>query len=171
VYLDATDGRGHYEQMQVKLPPRVEHAIDMVVGESDQYRSRQDFIRDALVHHAHRRITEAMIEDPLALHLIEQQASSDRLAMRRTLREERRRNLEDARAIVDDLVRDQDYDAIQDEMARVEVLSEDITLPEGVREEYADLWMELNDALTRGLTRKIRAKNKAATQAHSNNNN
>lgn len=153
VYLDASDSKGHYEQVNVKLPPNVQHVVD-VITEMDMYRSRQDFIRDALVHHCHRRLTELLPDDTEAMHLIELQASSDRMAMRKRIREERRANLEATRDMVSDLVRDRDFAALHEEMARVETLADDENLAEGVREEYAELWQDMSYAVQRDKRRK-----------------
>ena len=158
VYLDASDSKGHYEQMNTKVPPNVLQVIDVIVGESDELRSRQDFVRDALVHAAHRWLTQNRPDDALALHLIDLQASSDRFAMRRRLAAERRQNLEDTRDMVNDMMRDRDIVSLYEELARVESLAEDENLPEGVRDEYADLWQEMNDMVQRQTLRNKRRK-------------
>lgn len=155
VYLDASDSKGHYEQMNTKVPPNILQVMDVIVGDSAEYRSRQDFVRDALVHHAHRVLTKNRPDDALALHLIDLQASTDRFAMRRRLAAERRQNLEDTRDMVGDMMRDRDYASLWEELARVESLAEDENLPEGVRDEYADLWHEMNDMVQR---QKLRSK-------------
>lgn len=158
VYCDASDARGHYEQINVKLSPRLEHVIDILVAEDQNYRSRQDFIRDAMFHRAYALATNGPAADPLAEQLLEAEANRTRTEMRRRLREEQNRDLEAAKEAVEDMIRDQDWYAVNEELDRVELLSDDPNLPGGVRERYAELWQELNDALTRANTKRIKRK-------------
>lgn len=160
VYIDASDAKGHYEQFNVKLPPRLQNVIEIIVGENECFRSKQDFIRDALTHHAHRYATTPPEPDPLAVQLVEAQAARERTEMRTRVREEQRQDFKRAREYVEQLIEDRDWWAINEEMDRVALLSEDVTLPAGVREEYNLLWMELNDAVTRQKTLDIRRKQK-----------
>lgn len=156
VYCDASDGRGHYEQINVKLSPRLEHVIDIIVAEHPNYRSRQDFIRDAMFHRAYEMATNGPSADPLAEQLVEAEANRQRTEMRARLREEQNRDLNAAKDAVEDMLRDRDWYAVNEELDRVALLTEDEGLPSGVRERYNDLWMELTDALTRARTQEIR---------------
>lgn len=155
-YCDASDARGHYEQINVKLPPRLEQIMDVVVQTNDNYRSRQDIVRDALFHRLHTLVTSGVSTDPLAEALLEAEANRTRTEMRRRLREEQSRDLEAAKEAVEDMLRDRDWYAVNEELDRVALLCEDQGLPGGVRERYNDLWMELTDALTRARTQEIK---------------
>lgn len=156
VYCDASDGRGHYEQINVKLSPRLEHVIDIIVAEHPNYRSRQDFIRDAMFHRAYEMATNGPTADPLAEQLVEAEANRQRTEMRARLREEQNRDLNAAKEAVEDMLRDRDWYAVNEELDRVALLTEDEGLPAGVRDRYNELWMELTDALTRARTKEIR---------------
>lgn len=64
-YLHSKNPHDHAEQMNLKLPPDQLAQIDAVVG-SDQlpYESRQDFIRDAIVHRNHWLTEQRAISNP-----------------------------------------------------------------------------------------------------------
>lgn len=54
LYTDSTDTKGHYEQINVKIPPQLEALIMQALdGNPDYGNSRQAFIRDAIVHRLH----------------------------------------------------------------------------------------------------------------------
>lgn len=158
-YCDASDGRGHYEQVNCKIPPRLEHVMDIIVAEHPTYRSRQDFMRDAFFHRAYQLATQGPTADPLAEQLVEAEANRQRTEMRRRLREEQNRDLEAAKEAVEDMIRDQDWYAVNEELDRVVLLADESSgLPAGVRERYDELWQELADALTRANTKRIKKK-------------
>lgn len=54
-YTKATDGRGHSENVQVKLSPNIIGALSSIVQSKGipEYRTIQDIIRDAVVHRLH----------------------------------------------------------------------------------------------------------------------
>jgi hypothetical protein len=160
VYLDASDNKGHYEQMNCKLPPRLQHVIEILVAESEDFRSKQDFMRNALFHAAHKYASQQLEPDPVAMQLIEAEASRTRTEMRARIREEQNLDFKRAAEAVEDMLRDRDWFAVNEELDRIALLSEDFSIPEGVRERYGDLWSELNDALTREQVRLMRRGNK-----------
>jgi Arc/MetJ-type ribon-helix-helix transcriptional regulator len=160
-YLDASDGRGHSEQINIKVPPRIEHVIDILVGESDQYRTRQDFMRDAMFHWAHHRATNTGGVDPLAEQLLEEEAAAARTQMRRRLREARLRNMQDTLELVEDLIQDKDIPRLNEELDRVAMLSEDPDIAPGMRTRYNELWHEINDAIFKDQAREFRNKRKS----------
>lgn len=57
---------------KVSVPTWVHNAVHSIVGEYKQYRTVQDFARDALVHHAKRRFDDLKTPSPLLTRTIEQ---------------------------------------------------------------------------------------------------
>lgn len=49
-YTASTDSKGHYEQIRVKITPNMEAMIADIVSQVPDYRSREDFVRDAMLH-------------------------------------------------------------------------------------------------------------------------
>lgn len=170
VYIDASDAKGHYEQLAVKLPPRLQHCIEILVAESEDFRSKQDFIRSALFHYAHRYATVPPDPDPLAVQLVEAEASRTRTEMRTRIREEQNLDFKRATEAVEDMLRDRDFFAVNEELDRIALLSEDYDIPEGVRERYSDLWAELNDALTREQVRLMKRDNQLKQRRNEHQN-
>lgn len=166
VYGDASDARGHSEQLNTKVPPRIEHLLDIVVAEHDGYRTRQDAIRNYIFHGLYRDLQNGATVDPLAMAWLEAEASRHRTEMRKRLREEQTRDMETMREFVQDLIDDKDWVTINEELDRVALLSENMDLPAGIRERYAELWDEMSSAITVSRTREIRQRNKLT---HSSN--
>lgn len=54
IYNRATDGKGHKENVLCPVPPSILHEIQALVASKvfPEYRTTQDFIRDAIVHRA-----------------------------------------------------------------------------------------------------------------------
>lgn len=79
LYTDSTDSKGHYEQINTKLPPSLEALIARAVDDNPGYqRSRQAFVRDAIVHRLHFLHTNpASTIDPVALELYVWRAQMD----------------------------------------------------------------------------------------------
>lgn len=51
VYVNATDGRGHSDDVRVKIPQGGSAQIAELVRQCPEFRSNSDFVRDAIVHH------------------------------------------------------------------------------------------------------------------------
>lgn len=49
-YTKSTDQRGHGEKIQVRVPQGIDSQVHAAVRDIPEYRSLQDFVRDALVH-------------------------------------------------------------------------------------------------------------------------
>lgn len=164
VYKDASDARGHYEQVNCKVPPRMEHVMNELVAAHEGYSSRQDFIRNAIMHQAHRDLERLQSQgvdiDPLALQLVEAEANQQRIDMRRRLREAQRAEYEHTREEVEELIVDRDWDAINAMLDRVALLCDNPDLPGGQRDRYDDLYSEMSDALTRAKMRELKAQNR-----------
>ena len=170
VYLDASDTKGHYEQINVKLPPRLQHVIEILVADSPDIRSRQDFVRNALFHVAHQWATQMRDPDPLATQLIEAEASRARTEMRQRIREEQNTDFQRAREMIGDMLQDRDWIAVNEELDRIALLSEHPEIPEGVRERYNELWSEMTDAVTREQVREMRRRSKDRADREQVNN-
>lgn len=49
-YVGSRDAKGHWENRQVKMPPDYAGQIGYLVAQCPEYRTAQDFYRDAVVH-------------------------------------------------------------------------------------------------------------------------
>lgn len=59
VYSHSTDGKGHYERMRTKITPTMEAQLsEMVASKQFDYRTVEDFVRDACVHRLHYLSTQ-----------------------------------------------------------------------------------------------------------------
>ena len=58
IYSHSTDGKGHYEQVRVKITPSIEAEIaELVASKTRGYRTSEDFMRNAIVHQLHHEMT------------------------------------------------------------------------------------------------------------------
>lgn len=58
IYAHATDTKGHYEQVRVKITPSIEAEMaEMVASKMRAYRTVEDFVRNAIVHQLHYEMT------------------------------------------------------------------------------------------------------------------
>ena len=63
-YVHSTDRKGHDKELRVHLPPDIARCIEIIVESKiwPAYKTRADFVRDAIYHHLARRLRE--IDDP-----------------------------------------------------------------------------------------------------------
>lgn len=85
LYMESTDSKGHYEQVNIKFPPHVETLIQNALRDNPLYRSSQAFIRDAIIHrlwyvanNPGSTIDPVMIEMELTRQLMKQEMEVDR---------------------------------------------------------------------------------------------
>lgn len=83
-YTKATDGRGHSDNMRVRVKPEIAGEIAAVVssGRIPDYTTPQDFIRDAIVHrlrwlseHADDQALAARLADKVRRAIVEERAA------------------------------------------------------------------------------------------------
>lgn len=158
IYIDSVDAKGHYERIRIKLTPRMQYIIEAIVRENDELRTPHDFIRNALFHEAHKWLMNRPSSDQSLVQLAEldaRNAQTDALLAQRIARRE---DLRKTQELVDQMIEDQDWYAVKEELDRIEQLELDDTLPEGVRMEYANLWQDMHHALSKARTKQMRVK-------------
>lgn len=58
IYAHSTDSKGHYEVVRVKVTPSMEAEIaELVASKLRDYRTPEDFVRNAIVHQMHYEMT------------------------------------------------------------------------------------------------------------------
>lgn len=157
IYIDSVDAKGHYERVRIKLTPRMQYIIEAIVREADELRTPHDFIRNALFHEAHKWLTNRPPADQNLVHLMEldaRNAQTDALLAQRVARRE---DLRKTQELVDQMIEDQDWNAVKEELDRIEQLETDESLPPGIREEYGNLWQDMCHQLSKERTRKMRS--------------
>lgn len=139
VYSSSTDGRGHYEQVRVKITPSMEHLIAEVCAEHAEFRSREDFIRNAIFHMLHKYITNAPVADPQLLAVIEAERQTGVMEVMGRIRKGHYENIERAKDQINALCEEADWDGINDLLEMFEGQSINDALPAGIRQLYGDL--------------------------------
>lgn len=81
-------------------------------------------------------------------------AQTDALLAQRVARRE---DLRKTQELVDQMIEDQDWNAVKEELDRIEQLETDESLPPGIREEYGNLWQDMCHQLSKERTRKMRS--------------
>jgi len=158
IYIDSVDAKGHYERVRIKLTPRMQYIIEAIVRENDELRTPHDFIRNALFHEAHKWLTNRPSPDLNLIHLAELDARNAQTDALMAQRIARREDLRKTQELVDQMIEDQDWNAVKEELDRIEMLELDESLPPGVRQEYGNLWQDMHHALSKARTQQMRIK-------------
>lgn len=136
IYSASTDGRGHYEQVRVKLPPSIEHLISQVTGEHDEFRGREDFIRNAIFHALHRWITEAPNPEPRLLAALQAEQARAEMEMLQRFNEAHEEAILRASDAINDLLSAKDWDELNELVEMLDTFAADDTIPAGFRARY-----------------------------------
>lgn len=136
VYADSTDGRGHYEQVRVKITPSVEHLMAQVVAEHPEFRSVGDFIRNAIFHKLHTYIVEAPEPDPRLVGALEAERTAAMMAMAKRIDQSHTENMEAARDAMDICIQNRDWDGLNEVIAMMDEQASDPVLPTGLQLRY-----------------------------------
>lgn len=139
VYSSSTDGRGHYEQVRVKITPSMEHLIAEICAEHGEFRSREDFIRNAVFHMLHKYITAAPMVDPQLVAVIEAERQTGVMEVMARIRKGHYENIERAKDQINALCEEADWNSINDLLEMFEGQAENTALPAGIRQMYDDL--------------------------------
>lgn len=158
IYIDSVDSKGHYERVRIKLTPRMQYIIEAIVRENEELRTPHDFIRNALFHEAHKWLTNRPSVDTNLIHLAELDARNAQTDALMAQRIARREDLRKTQELVDQMIEDQDWYAVKEELDRIEMLELDESLPAGVQQEYANLWQDMHHALSKARTQQLRVK-------------
>lgn len=138
IYSASTDGRGHYEQLRVKITPQVEHLIAEVVNMHDEFRSSNDFVRNAIFHMLHTYLTNPPDVEPRLKQAIAAERQTHALAMDARMLQAHYDLMSSVKGALNDCIETADWQGMQD---LVEMVEEQVTgnLPIGLREQYAEV--------------------------------
>lgn len=158
VYCESTDSKGHYEQLRIKLTPRLMNIIGEIVSDNDEFRTVHDFLRDAMLHQAHRWVTQRPPVNERLTRRIEAEAHA---AQMDAILEEAKtmdRDIQTTHQVVMQAIADLDWYLVAEETHRVEELSVDQSLAPGIRDKYEQLLADLEHETARVRTRQIKAR-------------
>lgn len=158
LYIVASDDKGHSESIRLKIPPTYEYIIQAIMREHEEFRTVQDFIRDAIVHSLHRWVDNPPFPDPAVaawLRSIRMQATHEVV---QAITKQHRESIATAQATMEMHAELEDWNAINEIVVVLDETAEDEeeSLPPGLAHEYglaADYGREL---MTNGLLAKTR---------------
>ena len=130
-YVASTNGHDHSEQVRVKVPPGVAAAMGAAIESWPIYSSRNDFVRDAIVHRLHWLNEQSAIPEIREYLLFE---TSERLFNDRKLRTQRFQKMLDEAAEALIAAREaQDQFEIANLVEHLDTLADDLDAPWGDR--------------------------------------
>ncbi len=133
LYTDSTDAKGHYEQINVKVPPSVDALIMQAVDDNPGYnRSRQAFIRDAIVHRLHYvHMSQGSTIDPV---VIEQMVFRAQMQSYLAMNEQVTQDATMFREVLAIGVELRDWSSVNQYIEQIQNQLETLTLSEGHRD-------------------------------------
>jgi hypothetical protein len=148
VYTESTSDYGNYEQSRTKFPTETHNLMGIIVGDRDEFRTMQDFIRNAVHHTLHKYIDSDPSYGWEVRDLLEIEDWNAELAneMRRTKAEDELFEL--FRINMNQAIDDRDWDKLMHFFSRADEMSEREDYSEGRRSRWMRLAGELQDALT-----------------------
>jgi len=159
-YSDSTNDRC-YENPRVKIPPDTNNILNYVAGEFDHFRSKQDFIRDA-IHHRLHHFVDADPNTPLRIQdLMEQEDWNEELLLQQREALAEKEYFELVRERMNAMIDDLDWKGLQNLWERADDMSEREDIPEGRRLRFCEQTDELMSAMTD--MKKQRSKYQAMT--------
>lgn len=158
VYSASTDGRGHYEQVRVKITPGIDHLISEVTGENDEFRSREDFIRNAVFHALHRWITDAPEPDPRLLSALKAEQARAHMEMMERFNKAHEEALEGAADAINRCLDSRDWDEMVELAEMLDDYAVDENIPPGFRVRYEQAADDARAALAKELKARKRRK-------------
>ena len=138
LYVDSTDSKGHYEQLNVKITPTMETLIMQAIDDDQGYsRSRQAFIRDAIVHRLHYlHSNPGSTIDPVVLNREIQVAEMNRIkAADKAVMDQ----CDLMKEIIDITVENSDWDTLNHRIEEVQAQLESFEYPPGQRIKLQDV--------------------------------
>lgn len=158
VYSASTDGRGHYEQVRVKITPGIDHLISEVAANHDEFRSREDFIRNAVFHALHRWITDAPEPDPRLLSALKAEQARAHMDMMERFAKAHEEALETAAEAINRCLDSRDWDEMVELAEMLDDYSTDENIPSGYRVRYESAADDARAALAKELKARKRRK-------------
>lgn len=159
VYTASTDGKGHYEQQRVKIPPQIEHLIAEVCGDNPSFKSAQDFIRNAIFHSLHKYLTGTPGVDPRLLAALEAERLSNMFDMESRIYRSHHETMEQARTVLNNCIESADWNSMNEIADAMDECAENPDIPFGLQSEYQEVADEARRAMRNEL--KLRRKRRA----------
>ena len=147
VYCESTGGNGLYEQARIKLPPDTYNLMGIVTGDRQEFRTIQDFIRNAIHHTLHRYIDgdPSIGYDIKDILEMEDWNAELEIQRRRTAAEEEM--FEGFRISMNQAVDDHDWPVLQHLWSRADEMAERDDYSDGRRERWAKMADSLQAAM------------------------
>jgi hypothetical protein len=101
-YVDATDGRGNREKVQITIPPSLYHELGnmMAARTVPDYRTMADFFRDAAIHRLHYLKENDFELTPAQLNMLAILRSSSELQAEKKVLDVLNENVENYRTLL-----------------------------------------------------------------------
>ena len=147
IYSASTDGRGHYEQTRTKITPQMEHLLAEIVAAHDEFRSVNDFIRNAVFHMMHKYLVDPPDVDERLKDAIHAERQTHALAMDARILQSHYDLMTGVKSALNDCIETADWQGMQDLVEMVEERVENGSLPAGLREQYVELAEEGLDSM------------------------
>lgn len=158
VYTASTDGKGHYEQARVKIPPQIEHLIAEMVAANPTFKSSQDFIRNAIFHSLHKYLTSTPDVPPRLQAALEAERMANDMDMESRIYRSHVETMDQARTALNNCIESSDWDTMNEIADMMDDASENPGVPYGLRMEYQEVADEARRAMKSEL--KLRRKRK-----------
>jgi len=147
VYTDSTDN-GFYETWRTKFPPDTHRLVSQMVSDRDEFRSPQDFIRNAVHHYLHRYI-DGDPDIPLEVKdILEMEDHVAELAQKQRDREAMDEVMEYTRVIVNSAVDDEDWNELYHQQEYASEMASREDMPMGRRRRWLELEDEIDEAIS-----------------------
>lgn len=156
VYTQSTDGKGHYEQARVKIPPQIEHLIAEMVAANPSFKSGQDFIRNAIFHSLHKYLTSTPDVDPRLMAALEAERLSNMFDMEQRIYRSHQETMEQARTSLNQCIESGDWNNMNEIADAMDECAENEAIPFGLQAEYQEVADEARRAMRSEL--KLRRK-------------
>jgi hypothetical protein len=158
VYTQSTDGKGHYEQARVKIPPQIEHLIAEVCAANPAFKSSQDFMRNAVFHSLHKYLTSTPDLDPRLMAALEAERLANLFDMEQRIYTSHQQTMDSARASLNNSMESGDWNNMSEIADAMDACAENSAIPFGLQSEYQEVADDARRAMRTEL--KIRRKRK-----------
>jgi len=158
VYSASTDGRGHYEQRRVKITPGIDHLISEIAGTHDEFRSSEDFIRNAIFHSVHQWITDAPEPDPRLVSALKAEQATAVMEQNERFTKAHTDAITGATESINRCLETHDWNELNDLADMMDEYACDENIPSGIRNQYQQAADDARDTLIKEVKARKRRK-------------